>query len=654
MKFRFFFVFAVLVNAISFSQTNDKIEFPSVAIYEDYSDSIKNVTDAVNLFSSDKFFLYMDKEFDAKMVTHKKIKLLTEKGIEDYGKIIIRTEYVHNNYDLKVRVIKQNGTFRSVGINELIRQQNCSALSCSNFRIPNLNINDEIEYILEERFLYSFSDTKFCLYSAIPTKNSNLSFIINNDYNSQMKFYNGFPEPSIIKIKHNGINATNYSWNVRNVPGSLNEENVILGNILPYVYFAVHLYRSQFGSVYYNTWNRLLKDIFNGPFSDIALGSMKNIILKTTGTDGLKDDNSKLNAIVKLHSLINDSIEFAERTEDRLEGHSLEYFINNKKINFSYLKTFYNTMFSYLGITAEHGIARNKSNGEIDSTFASPEMIDELFYKFSIDGIEYYMFIKNKATSYALNEIPVEVQGTIAYLFNKTPKAKKIIYLPIIDKSFNSKTVKTIITIKTEDDEVTAKAIATYSGNCATDERTTSDYFNYRHSENCYIDRVIEQFNLGSMDSLRSNRDKKNSPPYLFNMTYTFKPDKPSISKVAENNYKIQLNHLISNNTIKADSYGRLFDYDIDYLYTDNTKCYLSFDKNVEVQNPEQKAIKISNDFGNYLISVTQINPSTILVNSTYDINKMRLPKEKYYLVKELYDAYLKAISDNLDVKILN
>jgi len=88
------------------------------------------------------------------------------------------------------------------------------------------------------------------------------------------------------------------------------------------------------------------------------------------------------------------------------------------------------------------------------------------------------------------------------------------------------------------------------------------------------------------------------------------------------------------------------------FCYTDAQKIYLVFDSKVELMNAGQFKNSWTGELGSYSLRATQINETTIMLESNYDVNAASILPADYSKIGELNAEALKAGSLQLVVKV--
>ncbi len=101
------------------------------------------------------------------------------------------------------------------------------------------------------------------------------------------------------------------------------------------------------------------------------------------------------------------------------------------------------------------------------------------------------------------------------------------------------------------------------------------------------------------------------------------------------------------------DKYPRKLPFYIDFEGNDLIRVLMTFDKAVEIQNPEDLHIQEENRFGSVVFKVEQSAPNQISIEAYYALFGDRVEPDKSYLISELYRAVNQLNEMELKVKLV-
>jgi len=108
-------------------------------------------------------------------------------------------------------------------------------------------------------------------------------------------------------------------------------------------------------------------------------------------------------------------------------------------------------------------------------------------------------------------------------------------------------------------------------------------------------------------------------------------------------------NHIIASN---LSANNRALSYYPDFLFNDNYKYYFMFDKNVEVLNAEEFKTDIENSFGKLKITIKNVQPNIVLLESSFLVNKEEITSDEIADVATIYNAIKELNNRKLEFKI--
>lgn len=648
-----------LCSALS-AQTNKS--FSTKAVYDEIPDTYSNY-DAVLLFEKRSMSITPDftsgqlKTFIRK---HSKIKIITKQGIQDYARVVVPKVEGQTLELMSVRTIKKSGV--AVDLQQAdIKQLDISAddniydkRKYMLFSVPGVEVGDEIEMMTEYYGNSLVTSDDVFLDSYLPSMYTSYKIIIAGSLKTEIKTYNGMPDPVI--THPDGYSA--YEWTLKNVPTYINQPYCIRSFESPFIRFAIRVldYQSYHFPIEENSWTSYIDNIITA--TDAKMFSWKSV-------DGFLEERvgkqiyasapeNKLESLVKLHRFIADSMN-VQWLAPEINDKSLMYYVNNRRIDQRNLIFLYDKIFNYLNIDYYVGFGRDRYEGLFDDLFISSNLITHVFLSFELEGKFYFIFLKDEYTSYELGEIPTELQGTKTIMISRKKIAERIKQAKMseISKINNYRRVKNMIDVKLDEGKISGNVKETFSGSVSTDKKSDFAGLDKKQLKE-YKERLIRRKNENiEIDTIGFDKTTAYKFPYTCNLSYKYHLKEGNITNLDKNLYSIQLNNWIDHYAVRPNSSERTTDFHTNYLYTDDIKFYLVFDKKIELTNKESIETTVTNEYGSYTLSVKQVNENSLLITSNFDINKYKLTKEEYGMLKQLYEAYLKANTNQLVIKTL-
>lgn len=637
--------------------------FAGKAVYEQVPDKYSNY-DAVLIFEKRNVSLtpdYNSGQLKTSIKKHSKIKIITKRGIQDYARVVVPKIQGQKLERMSVRTIKQSGAVVD------LQQSDIKELEISGddniydkrkfilFSIPGVETGDEIEIVTEYYGNSLITCDDVFLDSFVPSMRTTYKLMIESSLKTEIKTYNGMPDPII--THPDTYNA--YEWELKDVPTYNDQTNSIRSFEAPYIRFAIRSfdYLTYHFPVEENSWISYTDAIT--AMTDTKLFSWRSVdgfLEEKTGKHSqAAAPENKLANLLKLHRFIVDSLNVGWLSADISEK-SLMYHINKRKINDRNLILLYDKIFNYLEIDYYVGFGRSRYEGVFDDEFISSNQITHLYLSFELQGTFYFIFLKDEYASYELGEIPTDLQGTKTIMIaqKKSDDRVKQAKMTEINKMNNFRRVKNLMEVKLDEGSIKGNTKETFSGSISTDKKSNFAGLNKTQLKEYKSDLLKKQNDNVMIDTIGFDRSDTYKFPYTCNLSYSYHFKEANISNLDKNLYSIQLNNWIDHFAVRPNTSDRTADFHTEYLYTDNVKFYLVFDHKIELKNKENIETTVANSYGSYTLSVKQINENSLLIDSNFDVNKYRLTKDEYGMLKQLYEAYQKANTNQLVIKTLD
>jgi hypothetical protein len=93
-------------------------------------------------------------------------------------------------------------------------------------------------------------------------------------------------------------------------------------------------------------------------------------------------------------------------------------------------------------------------------------------------------------------------------------------------------------------------------------------------------------------------------------------------------------------------------DYHFNNLGKDVFKYYLTFEKPVKLQNGDALKKILTRSYANYILEFTQVNPTTILIESTWMVKNSTIKKSEYSGYSALYEEIKSADNEPVIISV--
>ena len=595
---------------------------------------------------------FENNSFYTRHIIKRRIKILTKRGLDEFGKIVISKEDDMQISILDARTFKQNGevvdldasSIKSLDINEDedIFDSNRYML----FSVPGLEVGDEFEMVCVYEGKTLEQGENILMHRYLPVIDSKFELDVYNKIIVFTSVYNDMPKPTIDE----SLSSYIFTWNLKNLPGIYDERGTISASVLPFFIYELNLTRFYSSSAppKIDNWEDLLNHI-NDSALDVIVRKQKKLSAILDEIIGEKASASKLEQLQQVHQHINKNVQI-KSIPDNIASNGIEYFFENNTADFHYLLKMYKALFEKVGVEYYLASGRSRYLGDIRLDFPTSIQITDYLFVVNIDG-EYHLFVpKEKNKYYEINEIPPKLENTSLYMINMTKKDDfKHIKIPASTHQKNRRLRKIKSSVNLNDKNIVHSCNEKLSGAISTDIR---HYYLQAHKDNELQDRLEELLShrmpnakLGSAKI--SNPSVK--PPFDFILDYDFTTPN-QVVKIDTKVYKISIENWLTHNIHKVNPTNRLLDYFPPYAGLDTYNYVLEFDQAVSLANKENIDIKIDNEVGIYELTINQIKPNTILLRSKYQINTNHILVDKVDLLAAINEGVKKA--DSVEIMI--
>ncbi len=593
--------------------------------------------------------------FYTRHIIKRRVKILTKKGLDEFGKIVIAKQDDMQVSILDARTFKQNGevvdldasSIKSLDINEDedIFDSNRYKL----FSVPGLEVGDEFEMVCVFEGKTIEQGENILMHRYLPVIDSKFELDVYNKIIVFTSVYNNMPKPTV----NESLSSYIFSWNLKNLPGLYDERGTISASVLPFFIYELNLTRFYSSSAppKIDNWEDLLNHI-NDSALDVVVRKRKKLDAILDAIIGDKATASKLEQLQQVHQHINENVQI-KSIPDNIASNGIEYFYENNTADFHYLLKMYKALFEKVGVEYYLASGRSRYLGDIRLDFPTSIQITEYLFVVNIDG-DYHLFVpKEKKKYYEMDEVPPELENTSLYMINMTKKDDfKHIKIPASTYKKNRRLRQIKSSVKLDDQAIAHNCKETLSGAISTDIR----HYYIHANKNDALQEAVEGLLSHRIPNakLESAKISKPSikPPFDFELNYDFTTPNVVV-KVDESVYKISIENWLTHNVYNVNPTNRLLDYFPPYAGLDNYSYVLEFDKEISLANKENIDVKIKNDMGSYELSINQVKPNTIILRSKYQINTNHIPVNQVKQLAEINEGAKKADGVEIMINIL-
>ena len=652
----FIFMTFICVNA-TFAQKNfkwNKKISPAPPIPERFQDA-----DAVIIYSTEiRQTKFEDYKFFSRNIFKQRIKIQTQQGLEEHARIILAPKDGMEIYTLDARTIKQDGSFVDLDTKTEIKEIEIAddddlidSKKYKVFSIPGVEVGDEIEFVcIQEGFALERGGTHV-LHKTIPSlKTKFILELFDKRIAPLATNRNRMPLPIIT----DNLNSKGIKWQLANVPGLGDQRGNVSAKTLPCFIYELNLdafYRNSYAAApNIKSWSDLLH--FNNDNyyevnirSDKKMAEMYDLIVAGTKSE---DKFEQLNAI---QNYMNE-VQYAT-IPDKEASEGIEFFLENKKGDFNTIVRMYKAVLEKFGLPYYFAAARSKYWGPIDLDFPTSAQISDYLFLVEVDGKTHALPIQSRtrygSNCYSINEIPMEYFDTDIYMIDVSDKEVfKSIKLPENKKNGHGRKAKAMVNLK--EGTIDYEMKETLNGAKSTVYR--NDHYKLQEKEKLAKELLenLEGLKIDEVTDVELS-DYPTTFPYEYNINYKYQTEN-QITEMDDKIYKISLENLFDHHIQKANK-DRLLDFYPPYRYSDTYTFMMVFDSEVKLSNQENLNFSEMNPAASYKITVDQINPTSIIVKSTYSIRKSQIKIEDIQQLIDVNDNVALGDNEGIIIEVL-
>jgi hypothetical protein len=335
---------------------------------------------------------------------------------------------------------------------------------------------------------------------------------------------------------------------------------------------------------------------------------------------------------------------------------SLITYVNNRKIDHQNLFKLYHYLLFRTSPDYALCMARDFYDGPIDFAFVAFHQINYILYSFKDEaGATHYVIPQDDdENKYELDEIDGRIQGTKYISMNLKNKNHEITNpkLPFNAPVDNTRSRMAKAELDLETGNAALKFDETIQGVYSTNAR----HFYMKNEEDStlkkeFVSLMKERNETAQVDSI-SVTSYETTFPFTFKLNYHLTIGNV-VSKVDEKLYAVSTEKWFYHTLDKVNPQTRNMDYYFPNLGRDIFKYYLVFPTNVSLVNGEKIKKSIQQPFSTYSLDITQVNPTTILVESSFQVRQVHVPLAEITKLSEMIQKIEEADNEPVMVKVL-
>ncbi|MEO8085932.1 MAG: hypothetical protein ABI763_03880 [Bacteroidota bacterium] len=643
---------------------------------------------------------------------HVRIKFLTQQGIKIYSKFVlpesfdpsgdwstVRPENRDSIYRPKgefeciryfaARILKPDGSIKPAVLDEKtqleidLHHQTISKVYSWIFRIINLEEGDELELDYSYEGAYNYDPSCYIYFNGdLPKQRYNLVFRYSYEDYYVLTYSNGAePYDSIMETKTHP-KYTEYYFSKKNLPGGISETGGRPYRQYPYITYYDH--QRDFGIVNPITkfisrplpypWSYVMVPLVNYQYENLKLHLSKLDNATLAMNDLYEAEKNKVNdtSPAALMSSIQHTLadEFTYQQDPELyendpnEIEHLGKFIQNKTVRQISRHRIYDELFLRTDKDYYAALFCDKRVAEIDMNEYKSSATFRTGYAAPYKGNFIYLYPKSYRFGFEANELPFYYEDIRSILIPQhEPSEKKYDLVPSVHFTFvktpfsgvkdNLRITSALVNASLETMTLTFNARIKLSGQFSTIMR---GYYLYHER-----DTTVNPSYFNTIASIADDEKKaevnvtstSKQFPYEASVSINLSSH-TSITKESDGSYSIDLDGWF-NNVIDEDfsAINRHLDFYPDFQFQDSHKYMMKFDKKVQVTNIEQLQKTISNGFADYTIKISQVDESSVILETSYIVKPEYAPAAHAKDVQDVFDAIKKLNDSSLKIKTL-
>ncbi|MFK8103330.1 MAG: DUF3857 domain-containing protein [Saprospiraceae bacterium] len=625
---------------------------PSKALSAKYENE-----DAVIIYDYEKRQTLLNNSlFFARNILKRRIKILTQRGLERYGKIVIPKKQDLQITILDTRTIKQDGSLvdhaaKDIKSLDLTDEEDIyDREKYLLFSVPGLEVGDEFELVCVYEGETIQRGNNVYLNDFLPILKSTFILEVDKKVIVLTNVYNGMSDPKM----EQGLENYSFSWEVEDLPGLYDDNGIIPSLQLPYFIYELNLNRFYVDSAPpdIQNWRDLLQYVDQQSLKVIVRKSKK---LRRLYEEilGEQQTASPVEQLQRIHQFINDEVKL-QRISSSEESSGIEYFIEERKADYHVLLKMYKTLLDRLGLKYYLASCKNRYHGPVKLNFPSSIQITD--YTFVVEDANnnfHLVFPKTPDRQYEMDEIPPFLEGTSLYLLDlQDTENFKEIKIPLSPYQKNKRLHKIKTTVNLAEQSVQQKCQESFEGAASSQVRNFYAKKKEQAQLASYLGKGIEKrFPNAKLENLVLS---ENADQFPFKFTLDYDVSIPAaLTKMDEGIYKINIEQWFPHQLYQTNSNTRLLHYYPLFTGIDAFSYYLSFDQAVELVNKNNIDQTVKTPIGTYEVSINQINEKMLVLRSKYILKNHKILNTEMTELQKLNDAAKQADETGIIIQLV-
>ncbi len=593
--------------------------------------------------------------FFARNIIKKRIKILTQRGLERYGKIVIPKKQDLEITILDTRTIKQDGSLVDHAAEDIKSLDLTDEEDIYDrekyflFSVPGLEVGDEFELVCVYEGETIQRGNNVYLNDFLPILKSTFILEVDKKVIVLTNVYNGMSDPKM----EQGLENYSFSWEVTELPGLYDDNGIIPALQLPYFIYELNLNRFYIDSAPpdIQNWRDLLQYVDKQSLQVVVRKSKK---FRRLYEEILGDQQtaSPLEQLKRIHQFINKDVAL-QRISSNEESSGIEYFIEERKADYHVLLKMYKALLDRLGLKYYLASCKNRYHGPVQLNFPSSIQITDYTFVVEDDSGNFHLvFPKTPNRQYEMDEIPPFLEGTSLYLLDlQDAENFKEIKIPLSPYQKNKRLHKIKATVNLATQSLQQKCQESFEGAASTQTRNLYANKQQQAQLTSYLEAGIEKrFPDATFENLvlSENADRF---PFKFTLDYDLSIP-AALTKMDEGIYKINIEQWFPHQLYQTNSNTRLLHYYPLFTGIDAFSYYLSFDQAVELVNKNNIDQTVETPIGTYEVSIDQLNEKMLVLRSKYILKNHEILNTEMNELQKLNDAAKQADDTGIIIQL--
>ena len=487
-------------------------------------------------------------------------------------------------------------------------------------------------------------------------------------------FNNGQPTDTIITE-----DTKTYVWNFVNLPACINEQGSRAYTELPYFCYYKHLRDfgklsadgSRIGVAVPYTWSYVMQPFVGYDFKHDTLYDKDNFAVRKFYNQCVANvaDTDAVSKFIYIHKSITDSFKYQidenlyrYGTDVRMER--LSEFLDKKTLREVSRYNLYGKLFYLLNTNYYCAYPQDIRSDEIRlDRFTKIDMTAPYMCLVKDNAINYF---SPKSHRFGLNrnEFPFYYEDAAVVLVpQRVPekqsyeKYKDINFInsriPFSTVNDNKRITTVMTSVSLDSLKASFDARIKLSGQFSTMQR---GYYQYDYNDSTVNEQYFEGVNDGLKGVKIISKEMvscDNDFPFTAEFRLKYNSDK-IIDKATDATYEIDIAQWFKHIYLpEFTAAGRVTSFYPDFLYFDEYKYYIKFDKPASLLDTVPFNFEIENELGVYKIKSTQVQPDVILLQSDFIVKSAKVPADKVQSVQTIYNFIEQLDKNKLKIKAL-